>query len=124
MPSMPEETAHDRIALLEIVEAADLIAEFVVGFDLDRFLADPRTCNAVAMQVFVLTEATVQLSEEARVSLGELPWKQIRSLRNRIAHGYFSVDFSLLWTIATGDVPGLALAARRVLGNDPELRET
>lgn len=34
-----------------------------------------------------------------------IPWAQIAALRNRLVHGYDSVDFDVLWHIIAGDLP-------------------
>ncbi|MGE3302340.1 MAG: DUF86 domain-containing protein [Hyphomonadaceae bacterium] len=112
---------RDRLALIEIGESAALIRAFLAGFDENAFLADRRTCDAVVMHVFVISEAASRLSEDARDALGPLPWDQMRGVRNRIAYGYAGVDFTRVWRIATADVPELDAAARRALGDDPDL---
>jgi uncharacterized protein with HEPN domain len=34
-------------------------------------------------------------------------------MRNRISHGYFSIDFGIVWKAATESVPELVIAARK-----------
>lgn len=112
--------AADELALVEISESAGLIAGYVAGFDLAKFLADRRTCDAVTMQVFVIAEATGRLSDTTRNRIGDFDWRQMRGLRNRIAHGYGSVDFSIIWAIATTDIPQLARRLAAVLTADED----
>lgn len=116
---MPE-SDRDRLALIEILESAYAIELYLNGFDEPTFLADRRTCDAVAMHVLVIGEAVARLSDAARSVLGPFPWDQIRGVRNRIAHGYASINFVRLWSIATADIPPLSDAVRDVLGNDPD----
>jgi uncharacterized protein with HEPN domain len=37
----------------------------------------------------------------------QIPWAQVIAFRNRIVHGYDSVDYNLLWSILEQDVPRL-----------------
>jgi uncharacterized protein with HEPN domain len=110
---MPDD--RDRLALTEIVEAADLVRTYITGMDEALFLADRKTCDAVSMQVFVLAEAAGRLSDAGRAHLGAFDWRQIRGLRNRIAHGYGTVDFRIIWMIASVDLPDLGAKARDAL---------
>lgn len=107
---MPDE--HDRLSLVEMVEAVERTAGYIAGFELESFIGDRRTCDAVTMQVFVLGEAAGRLSEAGKALLGNLDWRQIQGLRNRIAHGYGTVDFSIIWAIAVLDAPELGKRAR------------
>lgn len=37
----------------------------------------------------------------------EIPWKQMRGLRNKIVHDYEGVNLILVWEIITNDLPEL-----------------
>jgi uncharacterized protein with HEPN domain len=39
-------------------------------------------------------------------------------MRNRLAHGYFSVDISLVWNAVTAEIPALRPQIEAIL-NDP-----
>jgi len=45
----------------------------------------------------------------------EIPWPQIVSLRNRLIHGYDSVDFDILWQILTNDLPPLIASLELII---------
>lgn len=48
------------------------------------------------------------LSEEMRDATQEkMQWKQIRGMRNRIAHAYEGVNQEIVWAIATTEIPTL-----------------
>ncbi|WP_083788343.1 DUF86 domain-containing protein [Frankia sp. EAN1pec] len=46
-----------------------------------------------------------------------MPWAAIAGMRNRLVHGYFSVDTDLLWTAVTVEIPGLAVTVESWLGD-------
>ena len=55
----------------------------------------------------IIGEAATRVSEEGRARNPEIPWPQIIGLRNRLIHGYDSVDMDVLWEILQGDHPAL-----------------
>ncbi|MHB0915211.1 MAG: HepT-like ribonuclease domain-containing protein [Thermoleophilia bacterium] len=57
----------------------------------------------------IIGEAANRVSEEGRERNTEIPWSQIISLRNRLIHGYDSIDMDVLWEILQSDLPALIL---------------
>ena len=95
--------------------------EFVAGMDKAAFLQDKRTQQAVIMSLIVLGEAATKLMERhgAFAQLhADIPWRNMRGMRNRIAHGYFEIDLDVVWdTVLTALAPLRAqLAALDAVG--------
>ena len=64
--------------------------------------------NAVAMCVLQIGELANHLTEEFREATAQdIPWKQIRGLRNVVAHEYGNIDEESLWETITDDIPVL-----------------
>jgi uncharacterized protein with HEPN domain len=63
----------------------------------------------------IVGEAAGRVPQEVCARHPEIPWPQIVSLRNRLIHGYDSVDFDILWQIINGDLPALIAALEIVL---------
>ena len=55
----------------------------------------------------VIGEAAGRVPEDFRSRHPQVPWRDITDLRNRLIHGYDSVDFDRLWTIIQDDMPRL-----------------
>lgn len=49
-----------------------------------------------------------------------LPLRQMRAMRNRIAHGYIDLDFMIVWSIVNDDLPRLIAQLDAIL--DPPAR--
>lgn len=111
---------RDAALLLEIETACGQIEGFVAGFSEATFLSDDRTVAAVSMYLIVIGESARSLSEKARSEAPEVPWAQIVGLRNRIAHGYQSIDRGAIWTIVQRDLPPLRAVVRRMLKSKGE----
>ena len=81
-------------------EAARLACSYVEGQTRDAFLADKRTQQAVILNLIVLGEAATKIAQASPAYVAAhpaVPWKSLRGMRNRIAHGYFSVDLAIVW---------------------------
>lgn len=98
----------DLALLDDIAEASAHIAREVAGLDRASFVESTSTRSAVAWQLTVVGEAVIQLSENLKSAHADVPWEQVRGFRNRIVHGYRSVDWEIVWTIATTSVPDLS----------------
>ena len=73
-----------------------------------RTLAKDRVRSLALVRLLeVLGEAAGRVSEETREEHPEMPWSQIVGLRNRLIHGYDSVDLEVLWRILRDDLPPL-----------------
>ena len=101
---MNERRAADYVR--HMLEAAQLACSYVKGFDQSAFIGDRRTQQAVILNLVVIGEAATKLAAEELELVHrfpELPWKNMRGMRNRIAHGYFDIDLTIVWqTVQTG----------------------
>jgi uncharacterized protein with HEPN domain len=86
--------SHEALALIKNKKRRDLDTDRVLSLALVRLLE-------------IVGEAANRVSENAKKQRPEIPWSQIISLRNRLIHGYDSVDLDILWQILNEDVPSL-----------------
>jgi uncharacterized protein with HEPN domain len=63
----------------------------------------------------IVGEAAGRVPPEERVRHPDIPWPEIVGLRNRLIHGYDSVDFDILWQIVSDDLPTLIAALQKAL---------
>jgi uncharacterized protein with HEPN domain len=80
--------------------------------DLDT---DRRLNLALVRLLEIVGEAAAHVPPEERVLHPDIPWPEIVGLRNRLIHGYDSVDFDILWQIVTEDLPQLIAALEKTL---------
>jgi uncharacterized protein with HEPN domain len=84
-----------------------------MNLDEDRVLS-----LALVRLLEIIGEAAAGVSAESRGKFPGVPWAEIVGLRNRLIHGYDSVDLDIVWNIVKGDLPALA----RDLAADPDLQ--
>jgi uncharacterized protein with HEPN domain len=63
----------------------------------------------------IVGEAAGRVPAEEQASHPDIPWPEIVGLRNRLIHGYDSVDFDILWQIVSNDLPPLIAALEKAL---------
>ena len=99
-----------NISILEhIVGYCDQIEETIrrFGNDYGVFSADAIYRNAAALCVLQIGELAGKLTDEFRAEHPGAPWRQIRGMRNIVAHSYGTVDPEVTWEILTEDIPKL-----------------
>ena len=106
-----------RLRVSDILQAVERIESFTRGLTLEMFMRDERTIAAVSYELVVIGEAAKHVPAEAEAVAPEVPWQDMRDMRNVVAHEYFGVDLTIVWRTATEDVPKLAPPLRGLLGS-------
>jgi len=64
----------------------------------------------------IIGEAAGRVPQEDRDRLSNIPWWDVVDLRNRLIHGYDTVNFDMLWAIVQRDLPPLLDELEKTLG--------
>lgn len=81
--------------------------------DLDRLFN-----LALTRLVEIIGEAANRVPDEVQNKYLDLPWIQMIGARNRLTHGYDSVDFDILWAIVSRDLPIVITRLEKILEED------
>ncbi len=93
-----------------MLQAASDACAFVEGLDIKQFLDDKRTQQAVIMSLIILGEASTKVMDKYSVFAADnaqIPWRNMRGMRNRIAHGYFDINLEIVWETIKTALPEL-----------------
>ncbi|MDZ5459455.1 DUF86 domain-containing protein [Azohydromonas lata] len=93
-----------------MAEAAGLACSYVKGLSEPGFFADKRTQQAVIFNLLIIGEAAtkVLLEHAAFAELHpQVPWRSMKGMRNRLAHGYFDIDLAVVWQTVQTALPSL-----------------
>ena len=96
--------------LAHIVEAIDRIHRYVDDMAEIAFLGDEKTQDAGVRNFEILGEAAhnvEQFHPGFAQAHSDVPWALMYTMRNRVAHGYFKVDYELVWKSIHADLPEL-----------------
>jgi uncharacterized protein with HEPN domain len=104
--------SDDRLSdyLGHMLEGAQQACSYVEGLSRTDFLADKRTQQAEILNIIIIGEAATKLLADHSEFLSrhpQVPWRNMKGMRNRIAHGYFDIDLGIVWDTAQKALPDL-----------------
>jgi uncharacterized protein with HEPN domain len=108
---------EDRIRILHMIDAAEAVAHFITERSRDDLDQDRMLRFAVVHAIEVFGEAASRISSESRTAAPQVPWGAIVSMRNRLIHGYFDTDTTIVWKTATEEIPALLTLLRELAGH-------
>lgn len=108
-----------RLRLHDLVEALATVESYVAGQDFTTFETDRKTVDAVVRNLEIVGEAVNALPQAFRDQHNEIPWDDVRAMRNILAHAYFRVDLDIVWKTATVFGPRLLAYLRHQIDEAP-----
>lgn len=79
------------------------------------FRHDEKTLSAVVWQLAVIGESVANLTRDLRSKNPQIAWNKISGTRNHLIHGYFSIDFDIVWDTTQNDLPKLKTEIQNIL---------
>ena len=98
--------SREAIALLSDRKRADLDNERTLGL-------------AILRCVEIVGEAASRVPVDIQQRYQNIPWPQIIGMRNRLVHGYDIVDYDIVWSTVTQDLPPLVAELEKIVSSIP-----
>jgi len=111
-----EDRAVDYVE--HIVAAIDKINNYTSALDKGQFLRTDVVRDAVTWQLVVVGEASSKLVRQCpqfAAAHPEVRWRSAYDTRNRLAHGYATIEFNIVWEIVKKELPILRAQMQALL---------
>lgn len=107
-----------RIRIQDMLQAIEELSMVITHKDQYEFESDRKAVLASVACIQIMGEACNHVPDEIKIKYTEIPWAQIRGMRNKIAHEYFELDVGILWLTCKKDVPSLKPKLQKILDLD------
>ena len=106
---------NDKIYLRHILEAAQKAVE--ISQDYERCDLDTDELLGLALErlLEIIGEAANKVSNSTQATYPMIPWRKMAATRNRLIHAYSEVDYEIVWSIVTKDLPPLVSQLSQIL---------
>ena len=104
-----------HLYLNHILDSCRNILEFTKDIDFKTFINKRLIQSAVIRELEIIGEATKNLSDDIRNHSKEIPWKKLAGMRDKLIHGYFTVDLKEVWITVKKDISILKKDIERIL---------
>ncbi len=107
-----------KLFLVDVLESIEKIENYTSEISFEEFIKDEKTKDAVVRNIEIIGEAVKHIPEEIKEKYNQIPWKKITGMRNRLIHGYFVVDYTIVWEIIKNELPDLKEKVKTILGKE------
>jgi uncharacterized protein with HEPN domain len=83
-----------------------------------HFFNDDVLKRAFVKSIEIIGEASNQLSTDFKRKYPFIEWKKLSSTRNHLVHGYFIIDYEIVWDIIENKIPNLEEDIQKIIQNE------
>jgi uncharacterized protein with HEPN domain len=105
----------DEVRLRHMLEHAREAIALLGGRDRSDLEASRMLSLALVRLIEIVGEAANRVSKTRQKQLSQVPWPQIIGMRNRLIHGYDTVDLDIVWQTVTEELPPLITTLEEIV---------
>ncbi len=106
-----------RLRIEDILESISKINEYATDHTEETFDQNSLVIDAVVRNLEIIGEAAAHLPEEIQKRHTEIPWQEMKGMRNLLAHEYFGVSTPIVWSTIQNNLPPLVPLLEKMLAS-------
>lgn len=96
-----------RVYLEHIIEEIALIRSVCSTLSFQELTTNKEKEHTITRSLEIIGEAAKNVPEKVKKAHPEIPWKFMAGLRDKIIHGYFAINYDIVWDVITRKIPEL-----------------
>jgi len=106
---------HNRVFLKHILDEIDFLTRETEAKKFEEFIKNEMLKRACSRSLEIIGEAVRNLSPDFKKQYKEIEWKKISGLRDKMIHGYFGVNWDIIWDVIRNQIPRLKEQVESIL---------
>jgi len=94
----------DAFYISHILYEIDYIQKKCKDKTIDDLYSDEDLQHILARALEIIGEASKNISPELKNTHAHIPWKEMSGMRDKIIHGYFSINWIIVWDVITHEI--------------------
>src|SRR5215475_6655709 len=111
-------SASMRPYLQHIHTETQYLLDRAQGPEKETFLHDETLKRAFVRSLEIIGEAVKQLPNDLKQRYSHLEWRAMAGMRDRLIHGYFGVDYDIVWDVVSNKIPVLQREVEHILRHE------
>lgn len=108
-----------KFRIFDMLDAITAIRAYTHEMNFENFIKDRRTVDAVIRNLMIIGEAAARIPEKVCQDNPDIPWYEMRGLRNFVVHEYFGVSDKILWETIINDLEPLLDSLKQIVEKEP-----
>ena len=108
-----------KLYLEDILTSANKIQKYVGKSSYEVLINDEMRVDAIIRNFEIIGEASSNIPHEVRDKYPFVEWRKISDFRNVLAHGYFGIDYEIMWEIIKNKLPDLQRNLKTIIDSEP-----
>ncbi len=104
--------------LQHILNETQYLTDRAKGLNKDKFMRDETLKRAFVRSIEIIGEATKQVPDDLKQKYSHIEWRAMAGMRDRLIHGYFGVDYDIVWDVVVNKVPVLEQEIKHIIQNE------
>jgi len=102
------------------LDETEYLAARTEGLTRDEFVQDETLKRAFVRSLEIIGEAAKKVTDDLTQKCGRVEWRAIAGMRDRLIHGYFGVDYDIVWDAVVNKVPALRRDIEQLIRSESE----
>lgn len=104
--------------LSHILDETNYLLEESQNLKKSQFLADETRKRAFVRSIEIIGEASKQIPDGYRSDNTQVEWRMMAGMRDRLIHGYFGIDYDIVWDVVVNKIPDLQKKVKELLAEE------
>lgn len=97
-------TIKEKGLILNITKHCEKIISKMNGLTKEQFDNDEDVVQIICFNILQIGELAKNFDDSFIAKYNKVPWRQIKGMRDKVAHGYGTIDLDRVWNTSLNDI--------------------
>ena len=104
--------------LINIIKHCEKINKKIEGISREIFDSNEDVVEIICFNILQIGELAKNFDPEFIKRYSGVPWRHIKGMRDKVVHGYDTIDLDVIWATASSDIKPLQAYCQKIVNDN------